>query len=197
MDMSSTIESGSGLEGLRLAREWPAVFMMGLVTLALGVVVISWPQETLKVISVLIGLQILVYGIYGLVSAFAHDTVSPGWTGFVGILGIIVGIVVLRNPFETVAVLAALLGVVWIIGGIIELIGSIADGGCGSSLARSARWSALDRRRHRRRLVAGTDRDRRRVDLRSLPDRVRAVPLRVGVPAAQLHEVGGDEPGRQ
>lgn len=127
--MSSTIESGSGLEVLRMAREWPAVFVMGLITLALGVVVISWPQETLKVISVLIGLQILVYGIYGLVSAFAQDTVSPGWTGFVGILGIIIGIVVLRNPFETVAVLAALLGVVWIIGGIIEVIGSIADGG--------------------------------------------------------------------
>jgi uncharacterized membrane protein HdeD (DUF308 family) len=61
------------------------------------------------------------------VSAFAHDTTSPGWTGFVGILGIIIGIVVLRNPFETVAVLAALLGVVWIIGGIIQVIGSIAD----------------------------------------------------------------------
>jgi len=128
MNMSSTIESDSGLESLRMAREWPAVFVMGLVTLALGIVVISWPQETLKVISVLIGLQILVYGIYGLVSAFARDTVSPGWTGFVGILGIIVGIVVLRNPFETVAVLAALLGVVWIIGGIIQFIGSIADG---------------------------------------------------------------------
>lgn len=127
--MSSTIESSSGVEVLRLAREWPAVFVMGLITLALGVVVISWPQETLKVISVLVGLQILVYGIYGLVSAFARDAISPGWTGFVGILGIIIGIVVVRNPFETVAVLAALLGVVWIIGGIIEVIGSIADGG--------------------------------------------------------------------
>ena len=48
--MSNTIESSTGLEGLRLAREWPAVFVMGLITLALGVVVISWPQETLKVI---------------------------------------------------------------------------------------------------------------------------------------------------
>jgi len=126
--MNSTMESGTGLEGLRLAREWPVVFVMGLITLALGVVVISWPQETLTVISVLIGLQILVYGIYRLVTAFSHDTVSPGWTGFVGVFGIIVGIVVLRNPFETVAVLAVLLGVVWIIGGIIEFIGSIADG---------------------------------------------------------------------
>jgi len=127
--MSDTMQSNAGLEGLQLAREWPAVFLMGLITLGLGIVVISWPQETLTVISVLIGLQILVYGIYRLITAFAHDTISPGWTGFVGVLGIIVGIAVLRHPFQTVAVLAVLLGVVWIIGGIIELIGAIADGG--------------------------------------------------------------------
>jgi len=127
--MSDMMEAGTGLDALRLAREWPAVFVMGLITVVLGIVVISWPQETLTVISVLIGLQILVYGIYRLVTAFSHDTMSPGWTGFVGVLGIIVGIVVLRNPFQTVAVLAALLGVVWIIGGIIEFIGSIADSG--------------------------------------------------------------------
>ncbi len=132
--MSNTTNSGTGLDSLRLAREWPAVFVMGLITVALGIVVISWPQETLTVISVLVGLQILVYGIYRLVTAFSHDTTSPGWTGFVGILGIVVGIVVLRNPFETVAVLAVLLGVVWIIGGIIELIGSIADS------SRDRRW---------------------------------------------------------
>ena len=126
--MSDTMQSNGGLEGLQLAREWPAVFVMGLITLGLGIVVISWPQETLTVISVLIGLQILIYGIYRLITAFAHDTISPGWTGFVGVIGIIVGIVVLRHPFQTVAVLAVLLGVVWIIGGIIEFIGSIADG---------------------------------------------------------------------
>ncbi len=40
----------------------------------------------------------------------------------------------LRNPFETVAVLAVLLGVAWIMGGIIELIGSLADGTDGGRL---------------------------------------------------------------
>jgi uncharacterized membrane protein HdeD (DUF308 family) len=125
--MSDTMESDSAQLGLQLAREWPAVFVMGLITFGLGIVVISWPQETLTVISVLIGLQILVYGIYRLVAAFAEDTVSPGFTGFVGVVGIIAGVVVLRHPFQTVAVLAAILGAVWIIGGAIEFIGAIAD----------------------------------------------------------------------
>jgi len=126
--MSDTMESDRTQLGLELAREWPAVFVIGLITFGLGIVVISWPQETLTVISILIGLQILIYGIYRLVAAFADDTVSPGFTGFVGVVGIIAGVVVLRHPFQTVAVLAAILGAVWIIGGAIELIGAIADG---------------------------------------------------------------------
>jgi uncharacterized membrane protein HdeD (DUF308 family) len=125
--MTDTTESDRGLTGLELAREWPAAFLIGLITLGLGVVVISWPQETLTVISVLIGLQILIYGIYRLITAFAHDTASPGFTGFIGIVGIIAGIVVLRHPFQTVAVLAVVLGVVWIIGGSIEVLAAIAD----------------------------------------------------------------------
>jgi uncharacterized membrane protein HdeD (DUF308 family) len=125
--MTDTRESDPGLIGLELARQWPAAFMIGLITLGLGIVVISWPQETLTVISVLIGLQILIYGIYRLVTAFAHETVSPGFTGFIGIVGIIAGVIVLRHPFQTVAVLTIVLGVVWIIGGSIELLGAIGD----------------------------------------------------------------------
>ncbi len=125
--MTHTIESDPGLAALRLAREWPAMFVVGLITLGLGIAVISWPQETLKVISVLIGLQILIHGVYRLITAFARDTISPGFTGFVGIVGMIAGVVILRHPFETVAVLAVVLGVVWIIGGSIELLGAIAD----------------------------------------------------------------------
>jgi uncharacterized membrane protein len=37
------------------------------------------------VISIVIGLQILLYGIYRLVSAFADGTVAPGITAFVGL----------------------------------------------------------------------------------------------------------------
>ena len=125
--MSATTERDLGLEGLAFVREWPVMFVVGLITLGLGIVVISWPQETLTVISVLIGLQILIYGVYRLVTAFAHDTVSPGFTAFTGVIGIIAGVVVLRHPFQTVAVLAVVLGVVWIIGGSIELLGAIAD----------------------------------------------------------------------
>ena len=74
--MSNTMESDPGLAALQLAREWPAMFMVGLITLGLGIAVISWPQETLKVISILIGLQILIQGIYRLITALRATTRS-------------------------------------------------------------------------------------------------------------------------
>jgi uncharacterized membrane protein HdeD (DUF308 family) len=118
----------TGTPGLQMAREWPALMIFGLITLALGVVIISWPQETLVVISVLMGIQLLIFGVFRLIGAFATDAGSPGWQGFVGIVLIIAGIVVVRHPFETVAVLAVLLGIVWVIFGIVEVISAIADG---------------------------------------------------------------------
>lgn len=106
---------------------WPVAMFIGLITLALGVIVLVWPSETLKVLSVLLGIQVLLFGIFRLISAFSTKTDSPGLVGFIGVIGMVVGVVVLRHPFETVAILATLLGVVWIVGGSIELIGAAAD----------------------------------------------------------------------
>ncbi len=112
---------------ISVAREWPAIATVGVLTVVLGGIVIAWPDTTLKVLSVLLGIQLLVFGLYRLIRAFADDTVSKGLSGFVGVLGLVAGVVVIRNPFETVEVLAVILGVLWIVAGAIDLIGSLAD----------------------------------------------------------------------
>lgn len=112
---------------LALASTWPVAMFIGLVTIAVGVIVMVWPGETLTVLSVLFGIQLLLFGIFRLINAFSSETLAPGLTGFVGLLSMICGVVVIRHPFEAVAVLAVVLGVVWIVGGTIDVIGSMAD----------------------------------------------------------------------
>jgi uncharacterized membrane protein HdeD (DUF308 family) len=115
---------------LAVAKSWPVVMFVGLVTIVIGIMVVAWPDETLKVLSVLFGIQLLVFGLFRLISAFSSDSsdsLAPGLVGFIGVIGMMAGVVVLRNPFETVAVLATVLGIVWIVGGSIDLIASIAD----------------------------------------------------------------------
>lgn len=112
---------------LAIAREWPVVMFMGLLTVVLGVVVVAWPDQTLVVLSVLFGIQLLLVGVFRLISAFSSETAAPGLMGFVGILGMVAGVAVVRHPFETVAILATILGIVWIVSGTIDVIGAIAD----------------------------------------------------------------------
>jgi uncharacterized membrane protein HdeD (DUF308 family) len=113
--------------GLNIARQWTTVLFVAIITVALGVIILVWPDKTLGLLSVLVGIQLLLFGLYRLMRAFADDAISPGFSALVGILGMVVGVVVLRNPFETVVVLATLLGVLWIVIGAIDVLSAIAD----------------------------------------------------------------------
>jgi uncharacterized membrane protein HdeD (DUF308 family) len=112
---------------LAMARSWPVVMFIGIISIAIGLAVVIWPTATLTVLSLLLGLQLLLFGLFRLIAAFSSESLSPGLVGFFGIISMIAGIVILRHPFETVEVLATILGVVWIVGGSIDLISSVAD----------------------------------------------------------------------
>ena len=126
---NDTRDTRPGPIDLAMASTWPIAMFVGLVTIAIGVMVLAWPGETLKVLSILFGIQLLLVGLFRLIAAFSEQSVAPVFVGFIGVLSMIVGVVVLRHPFETVAVLATLLGVVWIVGGSIDLVASISDHG--------------------------------------------------------------------
>jgi uncharacterized membrane protein HdeD (DUF308 family) len=116
---------------LDFARQWPAVLVLGIITVGFGVLVLAWPGETLAVISILIGLQLVLLGLFRLIAAFSESAAAPGLTGFVGVLVLIAGIIVLRHPFGTATVLATILGVIWIVSGAVDAIDAIANGDSG------------------------------------------------------------------
>ena len=126
--ISDAPAEGPPLLDLELAKAWPVAAFVGVITIVLGVIVMVWPSETLTVLAVLLGLQLLLFGIFRLINSFSSDARSPGLLAFVGILGMVGGVVVLRHPFDTVVVLATLLGVVWVVGGAIELMTAVVDG---------------------------------------------------------------------
>ncbi len=107
----------------RLGESWGWVLTFAILTLILGVVVVAWPHATVKVVALLLGLQLFVGGVFALVRMFTSSGEgSRALSAVLGILGILVGIFVLRHLFETVVILVVLLGVYWVLHGIIELI---------------------------------------------------------------------------
>jgi len=83
----------------------------GLIILIVGVVLVFWPDTSVKTVAVLVGIAFLFWGVVMAVAAFVDR--GDGWgiaAGF-GILLALVGIVVIAWPGPTVVILMILVGI--------------------------------------------------------------------------------------
>jgi uncharacterized membrane protein HdeD (DUF308 family) len=96
--------------GRRRAR-W-AAWLEGLLLVLVGIVVLTWPDITLWVLTVTGGFALLFGGVVQMLIAIAHRH-DPWWTLELGLgaLGIVLGAMVLAWPEATVVVLAVLFGI--------------------------------------------------------------------------------------
>jgi uncharacterized membrane protein HdeD (DUF308 family) len=80
-----------------------------------------WPEATLHVLAVLVGLYLLATGAFRFVAVFArqgHERL-PGL--LLAVLYVLAGVLCLRNPLQTIAALSLVVGVVWLVSGILTL----------------------------------------------------------------------------
>ena len=83
----------------------------GLVILVVGLVLVFWPDTSVKTVAVLVGLAFLFWGVVMAIAAFVDR--GEGWgiaAGF-GVLLALVGIVVIAWPGPTIAILMILVGI--------------------------------------------------------------------------------------
>jgi uncharacterized membrane protein HdeD (DUF308 family) len=116
----------------RLGRHWGWVLSFGIITLLAGVVVLAWPGETLVVIAVLFGIQLIIAGIFRFVTAFAAEDASGGTRvllALLGVLSIIIGLWAVRHVLLTLIALVVLLGIFWVVNGAIELFTALSHRG--------------------------------------------------------------------
>jgi uncharacterized membrane protein HdeD (DUF308 family) len=112
----------------RLVDHWGLVLTYGLVTIGLGLVLALWPDETLKVLAVLIGIQLIITGVFRLVLAVASRSVdgsSRAITGVFGALALVLGLLCLRSPLQTVLVIGMILGVWWLAAGLVDIVAAL------------------------------------------------------------------------
>jgi uncharacterized membrane protein HdeD (DUF308 family) len=126
----STENSPDSLEPFReIGRSWGLVLLFGLLTLALGIVITFRPGGTVRVVAILFGIWLLALGVFWIILAIA-DRVDTGGIRFamviLGLLAILVGLLVLHHPFETVAILGFIIGVFWVVGGVALLAGGLS-----------------------------------------------------------------------
>ncbi|MBC7273013.1 MAG: HdeD family acid-resistance protein [Streptomyces sp.] len=99
---------------------WQILLTTGLATIALGVVVFAWPEETLRVVGVLFGIYLLVTGVFQLAAAFG--THVPGHLRVLhfltGALSVLLGLICFRGTLQSIFLLALWIGFGWLLRGI-------------------------------------------------------------------------------
>src|SRR6185437_3688826 len=91
-------------------------------TLILGIIVTLHPGGSLNVVAVLAGILLLVAGLFHLIGALDRDAHNRAWSVVVGFAFVVLGVVLLRHLNLTLALIALLIGIVWIIQGVASLL---------------------------------------------------------------------------
>ena len=96
----------------------------GFVFVVVGVELIRHLHLTVALIGLLVGITWIVQGVAALIAAFSGAREGAVWWGVFGAISLIAGIVVTANPSTSITVLAALLGIWFIVMGVFEIIGA-------------------------------------------------------------------------
>lgn len=112
-----------------LARLWGAGLAAGLVSVGLGLVVALHPTSSLQVVSILLGILLLVSGGLYVIRAIAGDVRHRAGAAVAGLAFVALGVVLIRHLHVTVVLIALLVGLTWIVQGVVELMAASEERG--------------------------------------------------------------------
>jgi uncharacterized membrane protein HdeD (DUF308 family) len=80
------------------------------------------------VIAVLLGILMIVSGMFHLIRVFDNREPHRVWLGIAGLLFIVLGVVLIRHLHITIGLIGLIIGIVWITQGVIALIAGLSGG---------------------------------------------------------------------
>jgi uncharacterized membrane protein HdeD (DUF308 family) len=102
----------------------------GALSAVLGVLVLTWPGATVGVLAWIFGVLLVVTGVLHFVSAVSAASGAAGrvLSCVLGTLLVLGGLLCLRTPLQTALVLGLLIGVVWVVGGVVRIAQGVVLG---------------------------------------------------------------------
>jgi uncharacterized membrane protein HdeD (DUF308 family) len=104
---------------------WWAVLIVGVLSVAAGIVLVFKPSNSLTTLAVIFGIFLLIDGIGELISALAGAVENRGLAAILGVLAVIVGIALIRHPFHGVTAVGLLIGIWLVAAGVVRLVRAI------------------------------------------------------------------------
>ena len=107
---------------------WQTALFLGVVTLILGLIVSFHPTTSLNVIAVLLGVLMIISGLFHLTRVLDTAERHRVWLGIAGLLFITLGVVLIRHLHLTLAIIGLVIGLTWICQGVTALMASLSGG---------------------------------------------------------------------
>ena len=103
----------------------PVVF--GVVAIGVGIFFVVSPHETLSTFTAIAGIFMLIDGVIALVGSIFGGGESRGLLALIGVLSAIAGLVLIKKPFETLVVFTLIIGVWFVVAGIVRFVAAFAS----------------------------------------------------------------------
>jgi uncharacterized membrane protein HdeD (DUF308 family) len=109
-------------------RGWWLFVLIGVASLVAGVIIVLEPSHSLATLAVVAGIFLLLDGIIELVESLGHSVENRGLAAVIGVLGIVIGILLIRHPTHAVTAIGLLVGIWLIAAGVLRLLRAVALG---------------------------------------------------------------------
>ena len=119
-----------------LTAAWKLLLLRGVIGIVLGIILVAWPQATIVVLMVLVGIWALIDGI-GLAAQVFDKGAGTGQRvlfAVMALVALVVAMVAIFNPDKAASVITWLVGIWLLVRGLFELVGAF------SATVATPRW---------------------------------------------------------
>jgi uncharacterized membrane protein HdeD (DUF308 family) len=108
---------------------WKSAIVSGLLAIALGVAVLSWPGISIAIAAIFFGVSLLINGVQQVFFAFSLDVTAGGRVLLFisGAASLILAVLAFRHLYDAVLLLAIWIGVGFIFRGVATTVSAISD----------------------------------------------------------------------
>ncbi len=106
---------------------WWLVMLFGLAVFCVGAFFVISPHETLSTFTVIAGIFLLVNGVIAILGSIFGRSEGRGLLAMIGVLSVIAGLVLIKKPFDTLVVFVLILGVWFIVAGVVRFVEAIGE----------------------------------------------------------------------
>jgi uncharacterized membrane protein HdeD (DUF308 family) len=125
-DEVEIVERPAELDDMK--RGWWMLALLGVLSIGIGLLLIFWPQATITTITTIVGLFMIITGVVRFFAAIFDSGSNERWLMVIaGIIGVVLGVIIMKNPETTIKVIVLITAIFWLISGMIDVFRGIAN----------------------------------------------------------------------